>query len=114
MIDVVVMCDEFMFEDFYVVVECNWQWGCWGLDDEIGILNYVSGVMIVEVVKLVCRGKFFGLVMNYDVVGLQCLVVGLKCFNLVYSFFVIGIDCCLDMSEFWFICGVDDMIMMLL
>ena len=38
------------------------NWGKWGKNDQLGVLNYITQQDIVEASKLIKRGKVFGLV----------------------------------------------------
>ena len=47
------------------------NWGKWGPDDELGVLNYVTPEDIVNAAKLVRKGKVFRLGLNLDENGPQ-------------------------------------------
>jgi kynurenine formamidase len=47
------------------------NWGKWGPDDELGVLNYVTPEDVVNAAKLVRKGKVFRLGLNLDENGPQ-------------------------------------------
>ena len=47
------------------------NWGRWGKNDELGVLNYITQNDIVEASKLIKRGKVFRLGLNLDEEGPQ-------------------------------------------
>jgi hypothetical protein len=47
------------------------NWGKWGPDDELGVLNYITPEDIVNAAKLVRKGKVFRLGLNLDENGPQ-------------------------------------------
>lgn len=47
------------------------NWGKWGADDELGVLNYITPGDIVDAARLVRKGKVFRLGLNLDEQGPQ-------------------------------------------
>jgi kynurenine formamidase len=47
------------------------NWGKWGVDDELGTLNYLTPAMIVRAAGLVKRGRVFSLAIPFDSTGPQ-------------------------------------------
>jgi kynurenine formamidase len=65
-------------------------WNCWGEDNEIGTLNFVTPQRIVEAAKLVTKGETFALAINVDRNGPQTGDLGR--FNPVHAMLATGVD----------------------
>ena len=52
------------------------NWGKWGPDDELGVLNYITPQDIVNAARLVKRGKVFRLGLELDENGPQRGIFG--------------------------------------
>ena len=67
------------------------NWGRWGVDDEIGALNYIGAEEILAASKLVRRGKTFSLALNFDRNGPQKGLWGDR-FNPIHTMLATGTD----------------------
>jgi kynurenine formamidase len=91
------------------------NWGRWGRDDEVGTLNFVSPVNIVEAARLVRRGKVFSLALNYDAKGPQggkSKYPSLGRFNPVHVMLRTGTDAYSGVLDHRKIRGADDLVIM--
>ena len=52
------------------------NWGKWGPDDEVGVLNYITPEDIVNAARLVKKGKVFRLGLELDENGPQLGIFG--------------------------------------
>jgi kynurenine formamidase len=67
------------------------NWGKWGPDDELGVLNYITPQDIVNAAKLVRKGKVFRLGLNLDENGPQRGIFGGR-WNPMHQMLATGTD----------------------
>ena len=67
------------------------NWGKWGPDDELGVLNYVTPEDIVNAARLVKKGKVFRLGLNLDENGPQRGIFGGR-WNPMHQMLATGTD----------------------
>ena len=67
------------------------NWGKWGPDDEIGVLNYITPEDIVNAARLVRKGKVFRLGLPLDENGPQRGLFGGR-WNLIHQMLATGTD----------------------
>ena len=67
------------------------NWGKWGPDDELGVLNYVTPQDIVNAARLVKKGKVFRLGLNLDENGPQRGIFGGR-WNPLHQMLATGTD----------------------
>ena len=67
------------------------NWGKWGPDDELGVLNYITPEDIVNAAKLVRKGKVFRLGLNLDENGPQRGLFGGR-WNPIHQMLATGTD----------------------
>src|SRR3990167_5371274 len=63
-------------EDVLKKAEQLKNWGKWGPDDQLGVLNYITPEDIVKAARLVKTGKVFRLGLNLDENGPQRGIFG--------------------------------------
>jgi kynurenine formamidase len=67
------------------------NWGKWGPDDELGVLNYITPEDVVNAAKLVRKGKVFRLGLELDENGPQRGLFGGR-WNLIHQMLATGTD----------------------
>ena len=67
------------------------NWGKWGPDDELGVLNYITPEDIVNAAKLVRKGNVFRLGLNLDENGPQRGLFGGR-WNPIHQMLATGTD----------------------
>jgi kynurenine formamidase len=78
-------------EDVLKKAEDLKNWGKWGPDDELGVLNYITPEDIVNAAKLVRKGKVFRLGLELDENGPQRGLFGGR-WNLIHQMLATGTD----------------------
>ena len=74
------------------------NWGKWGRNDELGVLNYIKPQDIVEASKLIERGKVFRLGLNLDENGPQKGLFGGR-YNPMHHMLATGTDAIQGIQE---------------
>src|SRR5688572_6990153 len=87
------------------------NWGKWGLDDELGTLNYVAPEDIVKAAALVRKGKAFSLGLDFNQFGPQRSGWGGR-FNPIHTMLATGTDAVAGAQESMKIGYADDMVTM--
>ncbi|CAN0562892.1 unnamed protein product, partial [Laminaria digitata] len=74
------------------------NWGKWGKDDQLGVLNYITPEMIADAAKLVKKGKVFRLGLNLDENGPQNGLFGGR-WNPMHQMLATGTDAVQGIQE---------------
>ncbi|MEL0013477.1 MAG: cyclase family protein, partial [Alphaproteobacteria bacterium] len=74
------------------------NWGKWGKDDQLGVLNYITPEDIVEASKLIKKGKVFRLGLNLDENGPQNGLFGGR-WNPMHQMLATGTDAVQGIQE---------------
>ena len=74
------------------------NWGKWGRNDELGVLNYITPQDIVEASKLIERGNVFRLGLNLDENGPQKGLFGGR-YNPMHHMLATGTDAIQGIQE---------------
>jgi hypothetical protein len=78
-------------DDVVKKAEALKNWGKWGADDELGVLNYITPEDIVNAARLVKKGKVFRLGLNLDENGPQRGIFGGR-WNPMHQMLATGTD----------------------
>ena len=78
-------------DDVLKKAEALKNWGKWGADDELGVLNYITPEDIVNAARLVKKGKVFRLGLNLDENGPQRGIFGGR-WNPMHQMLATGTD----------------------
>src|SRR5262249_43746077 len=78
-------------DDVFKKAEELKNWGKWGPNDELGVLNYITPQDIVSAAKLVRKGRVFGLGLPLDENGPQRGLFGGR-WNLIHHMLATGTD----------------------
>jgi len=74
------------------------NWGKWGKDDQLGVLNYITPEDIIEASKLIQKGKVFRLGLNLDENGPQNGLFGGR-WNPMHQMLATGTDAVQGIQE---------------
>ncbi|HVB56951.1 MAG TPA: cyclase family protein, partial [Candidatus Acidoferrales bacterium] len=98
-------------QDIHSAAERLKNWGRWGADDELGTLNNISPLDIVNAARLIRRGKAFSLALNFDSNGPQNGLWGNR-FNPIHTMTASGVDAIADRQEAIGLRHADDIVTM--
>jgi kynurenine formamidase len=87
------------------------NWGRWGANDEIGALNNITPLDIINAAKLIRKGKVFSLGLNFDNKGPQDGKWGGR-FNPIHTMLTSGTDAVAGRQEAIGVRYADDMVSM--
>lgn len=82
---------KFDLEHLKATAEKCKNWGRWGVNDEIGTLNYITPETITAAARLIRSGKVFSLGLNFDRKGPQRGLWGNR-YNPIHTMLATGTD----------------------
>jgi kynurenine formamidase len=98
-------------QDINAAAERLKNWGRWGAGDEIGTLNNISAMDIIQAARLIRKGKVFSLALNFDNRGPQSGLWGNR-FNPIHTMLATGVDAVAGRQESIGLRYADDMVTM--